>query len=116
MNKDFLKTLKEGKGYQISYVNVENVVSKEFVKDLRNKLNMTQAVFASVLGVTKKTIEKWEQGVNPIKGCSARLLYIINEKPDIIKMIYDQNIIEKEGYLINTAVVGKNNRYTTSNE
>ena len=49
---------------------------------------MTQNLLASVLGVTKKTIEKWEQGVNPIKGCSARLLYLINKNPAIIKEFY----------------------------
>ena len=74
--------------YSVFYAEIENEVNGEFVKNLRKKLNMTQNLLASVLGVTKKTIEKWEQGVNPIKGCSARLLYLINKNPAIIKEFY----------------------------
>ena len=55
---------------------------------------MNQAVFAEILGVTKKTIEKWEQGKNPVKGCSARLLYALNENPELINMFYVFEIIE----------------------
>ena len=85
---NFIDILKYSNHYSVFYAEIENEVNGEFVKNLRKKLNMTQNLLASVLGVTKKTIEKWEQGVNPIKGCSARLLYLINKNPAIIKEFY----------------------------
>ena len=94
MNKKSLNVFNKIKKYHIEYIDIESVVTNKFVKELRQKLNMTQAVFAEILGVTKKTIEKWEQGKNPVKGCSARLLYALNENPELINMFYVFEIIE----------------------
>ena len=82
------------KKYHVEYIDIESIVTNKFVKELRQKLNMTQTVFAEILGVTKKTIEKWEQGKNPVKGCSARLLYALNENPELINKFYVFEIIE----------------------
>ena len=72
-------------------VKIENVqypeIDKDFIKQLRNSLNMSQSLFASYLGVTKKAVEKWEQGVNKIKGSTKVLLYLISENPDILSKI-----------------------------
>ena len=57
---------------------------------------MTQNIFASVLGVTKKTIEKWEQGANPVKGCAARLLFLINKDTTIMKELYNFEHIQSD--------------------
>ena len=86
--KNIIEILKSSNHYSVFYADIEKEVNGEFVKNLRKKLNMTQNVFASVLGVTKKTIEKWEQGVNPVKGCSARLLYLISKDVSIVKEFY----------------------------
>ena len=85
MNKKRLNVFNKIKKYHVEYIDIESIVTNKFVKELRQKLNMTQTVFAEILGVTKKTIEKWEQGKNPVKGCSARLLYALNENPELIK-------------------------------
>ena len=94
MNKKSLNVFNKIKKYHIEYIDIESIVTNKFVKELRQKLNMTQTVFAEILGVTKKTIEKWEQGKNPVKGCSARLLYALNENPELINMFYVFEIIE----------------------
>ena len=94
MNKKNLNVFNKIKKYHVEYIDIESIVTNKFVKELRQKLNMTQTVFAEILGVTKKTIEKWEQGKNPVKGCSARLLYALNENPELIKMFYVFEIIE----------------------
>ena len=94
MNKKSLNVLNKIKKYHVEYIDIESIVTNKFVKELRQKLNMTQTVFAEILGVTKKTIEKWEQGKNPVKGCSARLLYALNENPELINMFYVFEIIE----------------------
>lgn len=89
INKEqFMQAFLKADGLTVEYVDVEEIVNNEFVKKLRKRLGMSQSIFATVLGVTKKTIEKWEQGVNPIKGCAARLLHIINNQPTIIDQIY----------------------------
>ncbi len=92
--KNIIEILKSSNHYSVFYADIEKEVNGEFVKNLRNKLNMTQNVFASVLGVTKKTIEKWEQGVNPVKGCSARLLYLISKDVSIVKEFYSFEYIQ----------------------
>lgn len=94
MNKKSLNVFDKIKKYHVEYIDIESIVTNKFVKELRQKLNMTQTVFAEILGVTKKTIEKWEQGKNPVKGCSARLLYALNENPELINMFYVFEIIE----------------------
>ena len=98
--KSFFDILKNAEGYRIEYAEVEKTVNNEFLKKLRKKLDMSQNVFSSVLGVTKKTIEKWEQGVNPIKGCSARLLFLLNQKPELINEIYKISMINKKEDII----------------
>jgi transcriptional regulator with XRE-family HTH domain len=64
------------------------------VRNLRVSLDLTQKVFSRVLGVSKKTIEKWEQGVNPVKGPSARLLYLISENHNLVNDLYRVNIVD----------------------
>lgn len=63
------------------------VIDKDFIKELRNNLNMSQSLFASYLGVTKKAVEKWEQGVNKIGGTAKILLRLISEDADILSKI-----------------------------
>ena len=62
MAKLNLSILDSAKTFEITYTNVDEIVDKEFVKKLREKFDMTQLVFATVLGISKKTVEKWEQG------------------------------------------------------
>lgn len=38
------------------------------IKELRERNKMTQLQLADKLGVTDKTISKWETGVSPTKG------------------------------------------------
>ncbi|CCV64821.1 conserved hypothetical protein [Alteracholeplasma palmae J233] len=59
-------------------------VDSEFLKKFRHELHLTQLQLAKVLGVSKKTIEKWEQGKNPLLGPAARLVYLIHQNPKII--------------------------------
>ena len=96
MNKLDLSALKNAKYYSIDYINCNELVNNEFLKSFRKNNNLTQVRLANILNVTKKTIEKWEQGVNPIKGTSAALLYLLNKKPELIKEFY----VEERNYVI----------------
>lgn len=53
------------------------------IKEIRNRLHMTQAVFAMFMGVSKKTVEAWESGQNIPNGPSLRLLSMVEKDPEI---------------------------------
>lgn len=57
----------------------------EQVKALRGKTNLTQLLFGRVLGVSVRTIEAWESGVNQPNGSASRILEMIKENPAIVK-------------------------------
>lgn len=75
--------LLDSKGLELNQISFDSIDGK-FVKNLRLKLDITQIMLATYLGIAKKTVEKWEQGKNKITGTSARLLYLINKNPEIL--------------------------------
>lgn len=40
----------------------------KFIKQCRKEKHLTQAQFAEILGVSDRTISKWETGVSQTKG------------------------------------------------
>lgn len=63
-------------------------ISGEQIASLRQKkLHMSQHVFASVLNVSLKTVQAWEQGRNVPSGPALRLLWLLTAKPDILEPI-----------------------------
>ena len=46
------------------------------IKQIRSELEMTQSLFASFIGVSKKTVEAWERGTNKPSGAACRLLSV----------------------------------------
>ena len=104
-----IEKLLESKRVEVSYINTD--VDKEFVKNFRKEHHLTQVALANILGVTKKTIEKWEQGVNNINGSSAVLLRLLENNPELIRQVYSvkygvEGQIDKERYkVIETKVV-----------
>lgn len=79
--------IKESNKTQISVADL-SIVNNDSLKKLRNELAFTQNKFADILGVSNKTIEKWEQGKNPINGPAQRLIYLIMKDHEIIERIY----------------------------
>lgn len=49
------------------------------VKEIRHSLHMTQAVFAGMIGVSRKTVEAWESGRNIPMGPASRVLDLLTE-------------------------------------
>ena len=93
LNKDFWKLFEdEGTSIEIEIPDFDAIINHAFVKTLRTNLALTQKVFGNVLGVTKKTIEKWEQGANPVKGPAARLLYLIDNDNTLVNKLYSVTI------------------------
>lgn len=67
---------------EITFVSVREFEADE-IKEIRNGLGMTQAVFAMFMGVSKKTVEAWEAGRNMPDGPARRLLAMAQADPQI---------------------------------
>lgn len=52
----------------------------EKIKRLRNRLHVSQAVFAAYINASISTVQKWENGEKKPSGAAARLLSVIERK------------------------------------
>lgn len=82
--------LLESKRIEVSFAEIK--VDKEFIKHFRTNNHLTQIALANILGVKKKTIEKWEQGANNVNGSSAVLLKLLNDNPELISQLYSVKV------------------------
>ena len=52
------------------------------VKTIRDRLGVSQEKFAALLGVSKRTVENWEQGRRHPTGAARSLLRIVEADPE----------------------------------
>ena len=72
------------------------VFEADEVKKIRNSTGMSQKIFASYMGVSAKTVEAWEAGINHPSGAASRLLSMIEkDKELIIKFPFVTNTMAK---------------------
>ena len=57
-------------------------ISPEEIRETRENLQMSQNIFALVIGVSKKTVESWESGRYMPDGAARRLITIMQKDPD----------------------------------
>ncbi len=88
------KALKSAKSTKITFTDVNKLVDKELVKNLRKRLNVSQAVFAAMMNVSKKTIEAWEEGANPIKGGAAVAVYLLDKHISLSRDLIEMEVPE----------------------
>jgi len=86
-----LNKLKGSKYVEVVYFVSDNIDGK-YVKKLREEKGLTQTALANILGVTKKTIEKWEQGKNKVTGSSAVLLTLLKNENGFLDKLYKVDI------------------------
>ncbi|MHB8918513.1 MAG: helix-turn-helix domain-containing protein [Desulfocucumaceae bacterium] len=56
------------------------------IKNIRVKLKLSQSTFAQIVGVSHKTIEAWESGINTPSGPSQRILELLDKKgADVVR-------------------------------
>jgi putative transcriptional regulator len=63
------------------------------IKQIRNKVRLSQSTFAHVLGVSKKTVEAWESGRNEPQGPAQRILMLLEK---------DNKFLEKYELIVQT--------------
>lgn len=83
------ENLKKAKGTLYSFKKMP-IVDAAFVKKLRSKLKMSQSLFAVLMNVSNKTIEKWEQGVNPVSNGNAIAMIMFDNHPELVKEFIDR--------------------------
>lgn len=69
--------------HKINVAPVKKFTSHE-IKSLRNSLDMTQVLFATVMGVSAKTVEAWENGRNVPVGTACRMLSLLQSDPNLL--------------------------------
>ena len=78
------KSPKFGKSVVIQFAPVPHYSSVE-VKKIRQKLELTQKSFAFLMGVSLKTVEAWEAGINEPNGTARRMLSLLNKEKNLVK-------------------------------
>jgi len=74
-----VRDIKAGRVGRISSVDVSPLASA------RLKLGLSQSEFAKMLGVSRRTLQEWEQGRRTPSGAAKSLITIAIKKPEIIK-------------------------------
>jgi putative transcriptional regulator len=62
-------------------------VDSKFIRETREQLNCSRAVFARKLRTNERTLEKWEQGRAKPNPQAAALLLLVRRYPDTIKRL-----------------------------
>ena len=66
------------------------VVEEPDVKAIRANLNLSQSEFASLLGISVRTLQNWEQGRRTPHGPARGLLYVAEIHPETILDVVTQ--------------------------
>jgi putative transcriptional regulator len=73
-----VKQMKTGKAARKSRVKVPAVVAA------RNKSGLSQPQFAELLGISVRTLQKWEQGEREPSGAAKSLIRIAQRHPEVL--------------------------------
>ena len=73
------------KGVKRHIVSVKplTVYKAKEIKKIRANLDLSQSVFANIIGVSKKAVEAWESGKNIPQGPAQRMLELLDKDPAI---------------------------------
>ena len=82
---EILEGIKEIKAYKAGKVNLKTHELKEpsSPQAIRKRLNLSQAAFAGLMGVSLRTVQDWEQGRRQPSGPAKSLLRIAEQHPEV---------------------------------
>ena len=92
-NIEILKNAKTNSKYKVTFLDFNKKIDNKDIKNFRNNFNLTQISMANIFGVTKKTVEKWEQGKNKMSGSSALLFQLYSTYPEIIDKVFKVKLV-----------------------
>ena len=85
IGQEILEGIKEIKRFKKGEIKLSTRTLSEPspAKTIRKKLNLSQSAFASLMGVSPRTIQDWEQGRRMPQGPAKSLLRIAEQHPEI---------------------------------
>lgn len=81
-----LKSVREMKAGQAARV---TQVEPGEVAQARQESGLSQAQFAEVLGISKRTLQEWEQGRRAPSGAARTLIRIAKRHPEVVREALD---------------------------
>jgi len=85
IGQEILEGIKEIKAFKKGKIKLETRTLKEPApaKTIREQLRLSQTAFASLMGVSPRTLQDWEQGRRKPQGPAKALLRIAEQHPEI---------------------------------
>ena len=80
---DGVREIKRGGGRRVE------VEPRSAIVRARMKVGLTQAQFAALLGVSKRTLEQWEQGRRASRGAAKTLVRVAELHPEVLRELHD---------------------------
>ncbi|MCB9107876.1 MAG: helix-turn-helix domain-containing protein [Anaerolineales bacterium] len=82
---EILEGIQEIKSYKAGKIDLKTRELQEpsMPQEIRKRLNLSQAAFAGLMGVSLRTVQDWEQGRRTPSGPAKSLLRIAEQRPDV---------------------------------
>ena len=77
-----VREMKAGKHNRVHQIKISSVI------EARQKVGLSQAEFAELLGVSKRTLQDWEQGRREPSGAAKSLLEVARKRPEVLLEIF----------------------------
>lgn len=86
---EILEGIKEIKAYKAGKINLKTRELKDpsSPQEIRKRLNLSQAAFAGLMGVSLRTVQDWEQGRREPSGPAKSLLRIAEQHPEVFMQL-----------------------------
>ena len=85
IGREILEGIREIKAYKAGEIELRTRELKEpsSPREIRLKLELSQAAFAGLMGVSLRTVQDWEQGRRLPSGAARTLLRIAQQHPEV---------------------------------
>lgn len=86
---EILEGIQEIKAFKAGDINLKTRELSEpsSAKEIRQQLQLSQAAFAGLMGVSLRTVQDWEQGRRNPSGPAKSLLRIAEQQPDVFMQL-----------------------------
>lgn len=86
---EILEGIREIKAFKAGKIDLRTreLLEPSSPKEIRQKLGLSQAAFAGLMGVSLRTVQDWEQGRRKPSGPAKSLLRIAEQRPDVFMQL-----------------------------
>lgn len=77
-----VRQMRSGKAARVHHIEVPEAL------EARMRCGLSQQKFADVLGVSRRTLEAWEQGRRKPSGAARALLAIAKKRPEVLREVF----------------------------